>query len=77
MLAGRFFVIIPVLALAGSLARKKTVPQSAGSFPVFGITFTLLVIGTVLLVGALTYLPGLSLGPLVEQFLMTNSAKLF
>jgi K+-transporting ATPase ATPase A chain len=77
MLAGRFCVIIPALALAGSLACKKTVPQSVGSFPVSGITFTLLVIGTVLLVGALTYLPGLALGPIVEQFLMTRSTKLF
>jgi K+-transporting ATPase ATPase A chain len=77
MLAGRFCVIIPALALAGSLACKKTVPQSVGSFPVSGITFTLLVIGTVLLVGALTYLPGLALGPIVEQFLMTHSQRLF
>jgi potassium-transporting ATPase potassium-binding subunit len=77
MLAGRFFVCIPVLALAGNLARKTPVPESAGSFPVSGITFTLLVIGTVVLVGALTYLPGLSLGPIVEHFLMINSAKLF
>lgn len=77
MLAGRFLVILPVLALAGSLARKKTVPQSAGSFPVSGITFILLVIGTVLLVGALTYLPGLALGPILEEFLMTHSARLY
>ncbi len=77
MLAGRFFVCIPVLALAGNLARKKPVPEGAGSFPVSGITFTLIVIGTVVLVGALTFLPGLSLGPIVEHFLMINSAKLF
>jgi K+-transporting ATPase ATPase A chain len=77
MLAGRFFVIIPALALAGNLAGKKAVPESAGSFPVSGVTFTLLVVGTVLLVGALTFLPVLSLSPVVEHFLMINSAKLF
>jgi K+-transporting ATPase ATPase A chain len=77
MLIGRFLVIIPVLALAGSLAAKKGVPESAGSFPASGITFTLLVLGTVLLVGALTFLPVLSLGPIVEHFLMINSGKLF
>ena len=75
MLCGRFFVIIPVLALAGNLAGKKTVPQSAGSFPAFGPTFTLLLVGTILLVGALTFLPALSLGPVVEHFLMVNSGK--
>jgi K+-transporting ATPase ATPase A chain len=77
MLFGRFFVIIPVLALAGNLAGKKAVPESAGSFPVSGVTFTLLVVGTVLLVGALTFLPVLSLSPIVEHFLMINSGKLF
>jgi K+-transporting ATPase ATPase A chain len=77
MLAGRFFVIIPALALAGNLAGKKAVPESAGSFPVSGVTFTLLVVGTVLLVGALTFLPVLSLSPIVEHFLMINSGKLF
>lgn len=77
MLAGRFFVIIPALALAGNLAGKKAVPASAGSFPVSGVTFTLLVVGTVLLVGALTFLPVLSLSPIVEHFLMIKSAELF
>ena len=77
MLVGRFFVIIPVLALAGNLARKKAVPLSIGSFPASGITFTLLLIGAVLLVGALTFLPVLSLSPVVEHFLMVNSVKLF
>jgi potassium-transporting ATPase potassium-binding subunit len=76
-LIGRFFVIVPVLALAGSLAHKKTVPLSAGSFPVSGVTFTLLLIGTVIIVGALTFFPALSLGPIVEHFLMINSTKLF
>jgi K+-transporting ATPase ATPase A chain len=76
-LIGRFFLIVPVLALAGSLARKKTVPLSAGSFPVSGVTFTLLLVGTVIIVGALTFFPALSLGPIVEHFLMINSTKLF
>jgi K+-transporting ATPase ATPase A chain len=76
-LIGRFFLIVPVLALAGNLGNKKTVPQSAGSFPASGSTFTLLLIGTVLIVGALTFFPALSLGPIVEHFLMLNSTKLF
>ena len=70
MLAGRFFIIIPVLALAGSLAGKKLVPASAGSFPVSGATFTVLLIGTVIIIGALTFIPSLALGPIVEHFLM-------
>jgi K+-transporting ATPase ATPase A chain len=77
MLVGRFFVIIPALALAGNLAGKKAVPESAGSFPVSGVIFTLLVVGTVLFVGALTFLPVLSLSPIVEHFLMIDSSKLF
>ena len=77
MLAGRFFVIIPVLALAGCLAGKRKVPPSAGTFPVSGITFILLVIGTVLLVGALTYLPALALGPVLEELLMNRSTRLY
>jgi K+-transporting ATPase ATPase A chain len=76
-LIGRFLLIVPVLALAGSLGRKKTVPQSTGSFPVSGPTFTFLLIGTVIIVGALTFFPALSLGPIVEHFLMINSSKLF
>ncbi len=70
MFFGRFFMIIPILALAGSLAQKKLVPQSSGSFPVTGVTFTLLLIGTILLVGALTFVPALTLGPVVEHYLM-------
>ncbi len=77
MLVGRFFIIVPVLALAGNLARKKAAPVSSGSFPVSGITFTLLVIGAVILVGALTFLPALSLSPIVEHFLMMNSTQLY
>ena len=70
MLLGRFGMIIPLLALAGSLARKKIVPTSAGTFSVSDFTFIALLIGTVILVGALTFLPALALGPIVEHFLM-------
>jgi K+-transporting ATPase ATPase A chain len=70
MLLGRFGMIVPLLALAGSLARKKIVPASAGTFPVSGFTFVALLVGTVVLVGALTFLPALALGPIVEHFLM-------
>jgi K+-transporting ATPase ATPase A chain len=70
MLLGRFGMIVPLLALAGSLARKKIVPASAGTFPVTGFTFIALLVGTVILVGALTFLPALALGPIVEHFLM-------
>lgn len=70
MLLGRFGMIVPLLALAGSLARKKIVPASAGTFPVTGVTFVILLVGTVILIGALTFLPALALGPIVEHFLM-------
>ncbi len=77
MLLGRFFMIIPVLALAGNLAKKKLVPPSEGSFPVSGPIFTILLTGTVLIVGALTFFPALSLGPIVEHYLMAHSNILF
>jgi K+-transporting ATPase ATPase A chain len=70
MLLGRFGMIVPLMALAGSLAKKKIIPASVGTFPVSGATFVLLLVGTVLLVGALTFLPALALGPIVEHFLM-------
>ncbi len=76
-LIGRFLLIVPVLALAGSLGRKKLVASTGGSFPVAGFTFTILLIGTVIIVGALTFLPALALGPIVEHFLMISSSKLF
>ena len=76
MLIGRFLMIIPIMALAGSLAQKKLVPASAGTFPVSGGTFVILLLGTVLLVGALNFLPVLALGPIVEHFL-TLQGKLF
>jgi K+-transporting ATPase ATPase A chain len=75
-LFGRFAMIVPILALAGSLGRKKLVAESAGTFPVSGPLFTSLVVGTVLLVGALTFVPALVLGPVVEHFLM-HAGKLF
>lgn len=77
MLMGRFLVMAPVLALAGNLASKKIVPSSGGSFPVSGFTFGALLVGTVLIVGALTFLPALSLGPIVEHYLMLASTALF
>jgi len=77
MLCGRFLFIVPVLALAGNLAGKKLVPESAGSFPVSGVTFVILLVGTVLIVGALTFFPALALGPIVEHFIMVGSGKLF
>jgi K+-transporting ATPase ATPase A chain len=77
MLAGRFLLIVPVLALAGNMAAKKVVPIGSGSFPVHGITFIMLLIGTIIIVGLLTFLPALSLGPVVEHFIMTRSGKLF
>ncbi|MGH8101255.1 MAG: potassium-transporting ATPase subunit KdpA [Chthoniobacterales bacterium] len=76
MLFGRFLMIVPILALAGSLVRKKVSPASAGTFPVHGGTFFMLLIGTVLLIGALNFLPALTLGPVVEHFLM-QGGKLF
>jgi potassium-transporting ATPase potassium-binding subunit len=76
MLVGRFLMIVPILALAGSLAAKKASPASAGTFPVSGATFVVLLLGTVVLVGALNFLPGLTLGPIVEHFL-TAQGKLY
>jgi len=70
MLFGRFLMLIPLLAAAGSLARKKLVPVSAGTFPTNGPLFVGLLVGVVVIVGALTFFPVLSLGPIVEHFLM-------
>jgi K+-transporting ATPase ATPase A chain len=67
MLVGRFFVIIPALAIAGSLAAKKTVPASAGTFPTHGGLFVGLLVGVILIVGGLTFFPSLALGPVVEH----------
>lgn len=70
MLLGRFFMIVPMLAIAGNLARKKTVPPSPGTFPVTTPLFTVLLVGVILIVGALTFFPALSLAPIVEHLLM-------
>ena len=72
MLVGRFLMIVPIMAMAGSFAKKKIVPASAGTFPVTGGTFVVLLIGTILLVGALNFLPALALGPIVEHFLTVH-----
>ncbi len=76
MLAGRFLMIIPMLAIAGNLARKKYVPPSLGTFPVTTPLFTALLIGVIVIVGALTFFPALSLGPILEHLLM-NAGKTF
>ena len=70
MLGGRFLMMIPVLALAGNLATKKSVPPSPGTFPVNGTLFTVLLIGVILILGALTFFPALSLGPILEHLLL-------
>jgi len=67
---GRFFMVIPILAIAGSLAKKKVCPQSLGTFPVTGPLFSGLLVGVILIVGALTFFPALSLGPILEHLLM-------
>lgn len=76
MLAGRFLFLLPLLAAAGSLALKKKIPETAGTLPTHGPLFVGLLVGTVILVGALTFFPALALGPIVEHFLM-QSGKLF
>jgi K+-transporting ATPase ATPase A chain len=76
MLIGRFGVILPVLAIAGSMAGKKITPPGSGTFETTGVLFALLLAGTVLIVGALTFFPALALGPIVEHLLM-NAGKAF
>jgi K+-transporting ATPase ATPase A chain len=75
-LIGRFFAVIPILAIAGSLAKKKTVPESAGTFPVTTPLFTSLLVSVILIVSALTFFPALSLGAILEHLLM-NAGKAF
>jgi K+-transporting ATPase ATPase A chain len=70
MFLGRFLVIAPVIALAGSLAEKKVHPKTAASFPISSFVFISLLVGIILLIGALTFLPALAMGPIVEQFFM-------
>ncbi len=76
MLIGRFLMIIPMMGIAGNLATKKIVPPSAGTFPVHTPLFVVLLIGVIIIVGALTFFPMLSLGPIIEHFLM-EAGKLF
>jgi K+-transporting ATPase ATPase A chain len=72
MLVGRFLIIIPMLAVAGSLASKKRIPVTSGTLPTHGALFVGLLIGTVVIVGALTFFPALSLSPIVEHLLMLS-----
>ncbi len=72
MLVGRFWMIIPAMAIAGSLAAKKSVPASAGTFPTTGGLFVGLVVGVIMIIGGLTFFPALALGPIVEQIAMTT-----
>lgn len=70
MLLGRFLVIIPAIALAGSMVKKKLHPKSAASFPISSLVFISLLIGIIFLLGALTFFPALTMGPIIEQFYM-------
>jgi K+-transporting ATPase ATPase A chain len=70
MLIGRYFVIVPMMAVAGSLVAKKTVPASAGTFPTHGPLFVGLLVGVIVIIGGLTFFPVLALGPLAEHFAM-------
>jgi len=76
MLIGRFMMIIPPMAIAGSLVGKKAVPESLGTFPTDGTLFVVLLVGVVIIVGALTFFPAVSLGPIVEHFL-ANAGKVY
>jgi K+-transporting ATPase ATPase A chain len=76
MLGGRLLMMVPVLALAGNLAQKKSIPPSPGTFPVNGMLFTLLLVGVILILGALTFFPALSLGPILEHLLL-KAGQLF
>jgi K+-transporting ATPase ATPase A chain len=76
MVIGRFLMIVPMLAVAGSLAAKKIVPPSAGTFPTHTPLFVGLLVGVILIVGGLTYFPALALGPVVEHFAM-NAGNLY
>ncbi len=76
MLAGRFLMIVPAMAVAGSLVGKKSVPESLGTFPTNGSLFVVLLVGVIVIVGALTFFPALALGPIVEHFL-ANAGKVY
>jgi K+-transporting ATPase ATPase A chain len=70
MLCGRFLMIVPMLAIAGNLAAKKIAPPSLGTFPVDNTLFSVLLTGVIVIVGALTFFPALSLGPILEHLLL-------
>ena len=72
MFFARYWLAVPVLAIAGSLARKKITPTGAGTLPTHTPLFVILLVGTVIIVGALTFIPALALGPFVEHLMMTN-----
>jgi K+-transporting ATPase ATPase A chain len=74
MLIGRFFVIIPALAIAGSLARKRRLAATSGTLPTRGPLFVVLLVGSIMVITVLTFLPTLSLGPIAEHFLMSSGA---
>jgi K+-transporting ATPase ATPase A chain len=76
MLIGRFLMIIPIMAIAGSLVTKKVLPPSAGTFPTHGMLFVFLLVGVILIVGGLTFFPALSLGPIVDHLLMVAGKTL-
>jgi potassium-transporting ATPase potassium-binding subunit len=77
MYLGRYWELIPILALAGGVVSKKPAPASAGSFPIVGPTFILLIIAVIVIVGALNFLPGLAMGPLLEHFIMRSGGILY
>jgi K+-transporting ATPase ATPase A chain len=77
MLIGRYFELIPILALAGAVALKKVAPPSAGSFPVVGPTFIVLMIAVIVIVAGLNFLPGLAMGPILEHFMMRATGILY
>ena len=76
MLFGRFFMMVPVLAIAGSMRGKRTVPAGPGTFPTHGLLFSGLLVAVILIVGALTFFPALSLGPVAEHF-VAAAGKVF
>ncbi len=76
MFVGRFLMIVPAMAIAGSLAAKKSIPPSSGTFPTTGGLFVELLVGVIVIVGGLTFFPALALGPIVEQ-LAQNAGTLF
>jgi K+-transporting ATPase ATPase A chain len=77
IMIGRYFDLIPVIALGGAVAMKKTAPTSIGSFPVVGPTFVLLLIACIVIVAGLDFIPGLAMGPLLEHFIMRSGGILY